>query len=323
VTERMRDHRRGDFGSESKARGLSTAAVLVTHNRFKLFQRSLQSVLDQTLSANRIVVVDNHSTDGTVEWLLELAKDRPDIEIILLQENKGSSGGFCRGIRAAYEAGADWIWTMDDDTIADPDALEKLVARIKPLPPAAVKKVGYVCSKVVWEDGSRHVLNVPVPNRFWWDGYDVIPGSIQIEAATFVSALFNRRAVEAVGLPVEEFFIWWDDVEYTLRMSSAGFWGYYVDESRVMHLTSENKAAEYCYVNDENLWKYRYGLRNEVSVSKRRGRGRITAFWRIVVRVLEMREHGIPARLIMPLVLWGLKGYFFDYRKLIAQVKGP
>jgi GT2 family glycosyltransferase len=298
--------------------GLSTAAVVVTHNRLELLKRSLQSALNQTLPPDRIVVVDNHSTDGTAEWLMEFVKDRPEIEIILLRENKGSSGGFCRGMRAAYEAGADWIWTMDDDTIPDADALEQLVARIRSLSLTALSTVGYLCSKVVWEDGSRHVHNVPVPNRFWWDGYEVIPGAVRLQAATFVSALFNRMAVKAVGFPVEEFFIWWDDVEYTLRMSNAGFWGYHVDESRVMHLTPENKTSDYCFVNDENLWKYRYGIRNEVALSKSTGRVRPAAFWRIVVRVLEMWEHAIPARLIVPLVFWGLKGYFFNCRKFIV-----
>ncbi len=322
MTDLLRSPAR-ESGSRTGPVGLRTAAVVVTYNRLEFLKRSLKSVSDQTLTPHSIVVVDNHSTDGTVEWLEDFAKDRPDVKVILLPENKGSSGGFSRGMRVAYEGGADWIWTMDDDTVADHDALEQLVERIKFLSPTALKRVGYVCSKVVWQDGTRHVHNVPLPNRFWWDGYDVMPGCIQLEAATFVSALFNRMAVRAVGFPVEEFFIWWDDVEYTQRMSGARFWGYHVDQSRVMHLTPENKVAAYSYVNDANLWKYRYGIRNEVAVSKARVRGRITALWRIVARVLEMREHGIAARLILPLVVWGLKGYFFDYRKFIPQAKTP
>ena len=321
VTESTSNRSERDMGGQRGPAGLSTAVVLVTRNRLELLKRSLESVLNQTLSPDRIVVVDNNSTDGTSDWLREFVKDRPHTELILLAENKGSSGGFSLGMRAAYEAGADWIWTLDDDVIADPDALEQLVARIKPLSPTALKRVGYVCSKVVWTDGSRHRHNVPVASRFWWDGYEIIPGSIQLDAATFVSALFSRTAVKAVGFPVEEFFMWWDDVEYTLRLSDAGFWGYHVDESRVMHLTAENKTSDYCFVNEENVWRYHYGFRNQVAVLKSRKRGWIMAFWKIVVTVVEMLQNRVPVRLILPLALSGFKGYFFNYRKFIIQAE--
>jgi GT2 family glycosyltransferase len=298
---------------------VTVTAVLVTYNRLGLLKQAMQALLNQTVRPDLIIVVDNHSTDGTREWLAQLVKGEECIRIVSLDENSGGAGGFSHGIRAAYETGSDWIWTMDDDTIPDSDALERLVACVEPLSQDILNGIGYLTSKVVWKDGSRHVHNVPMPMRFWWDGYEVIPGSIQIQAATFVSLLISRMAIRAVGFPVKEFFIWWDDVEFTFRMSDAGFLGYHVDQSRVMHATPANRATEYWFVDAANLWKYKYGIRNEVAVVKGRKFGSIAALWRIIVRLIEMSTHRVPLRFMAPLLFWGLKGYFFNYQRCIIR----
>jgi GT2 family glycosyltransferase len=299
-----------------------TAVVIVTFNRLGLLKKSLESVLNQTLPPDNITIVDNCSTDGTALWLRQIAKYHPKMEIISPEKNIGSSGGFSRGMQAAFNKGADWIWTMDDDTIPDPDAFEKLISAIAPLPKESLAHIGYLCSKVIWKDGSRHLHNVPVAQRFWWDGYDLIPGCIKLEAATFVSALFNRVAIEAVGFPIEEFFIWWDDVEYTSRMSVQGYPGYHVDDSQVLHLTAENKTSDYCSVNEQNLWKYCYGLRNHVAVLKAR-HGRLIALGMIMIKAAEMKREKIPYKLMVSLIFSGFKGYFMDYQKLLSRSKGP
>jgi rhamnopyranosyl-N-acetylglucosaminyl-diphospho-decaprenol beta-1,3/1,4-galactofuranosyltransferase len=298
---------------------VTVTAVVVSYNRLKLLKQALDALLNQTVLPDLIIVVDNHSSDGTGEWLAKLAQSEERVRTVSLSENLGASGGFNHGIRAAYESGSDWIWTMDDDTIPAPDALEQFVACIEPLSEDTLSRMGYLTSKVVWKDGSRHVHNVPLPTRFWWDGYEVIPGSIQLQAATFVSLLINRMAIRAVGFPVKEFFFWWDDVEFTLRMSDGGFLGYHVDQSRVIHATPANRASEYRFVDAANLWKYKYGIRNEVAVVKGRRFGRITAFWRIIKRMVEMSVNRVPVRFMGPLFFWGLRGYFFDYRRYITR----
>jgi GT2 family glycosyltransferase len=295
------------------------AAVIVTYNRLHLLKGSVSTVLGQTRKPDRIIIVNNNSTDGTGKWLEELAEHEDSVSILTLAENVGASGGFYSGIRAAYESGAQWTWTMDDDTQAHPDALEKLLVRIKELGSGDLSKVGFLASTVLWTDGSRHLHNVPVPTRFWWDGYDLIPGAVQLLAATFVSILINREAVEAVGYPVKEFFMWWDDVEYTRRMSESRFWGYHVEESKVMHLTHDNKTSDYKWINEENLWKYKYGIRNEIAVVNTSRFGLVVALWRLVNRLVEMYVNKIPLR-IMLIIFWsGLQGYAFNYRKYIGK----
>ena len=99
-------------------------AVTVTFNRKDLLKRTIEC-LRKNSPISKIVVVNNGSTDGTGEWLAS----QEDL-IVITQENVGGSGGFYTGIKYAYEAGADWIWCMDDDVFPREDCLEKLLEDI-------------------------------------------------------------------------------------------------------------------------------------------------------------------------------------------------
>src|SRR5262245_55698771 len=99
----------------------SVAAIVVTFNRFALLQECIAALRGQTRKVDEIIVVDNSSTDGTGEWLAAQA----DLTVVR-QENLGSSGGQYTGIKTGYHKGHDWFWCMDDDTIPDADALERM-----------------------------------------------------------------------------------------------------------------------------------------------------------------------------------------------------
>lgn len=96
-------------------------AVVVTYNRLELLKRTVRC-LQQNKPVSSIVVVNNGSTDGTADWL----KTQPDL-VVISQTNVGGSGGFFTGMQHAYQAGADWIWCMDDDVFPRADCLEQLL----------------------------------------------------------------------------------------------------------------------------------------------------------------------------------------------------
>lgn len=187
-------------------------AVVVTYNRRELLEQCLDALAAQTRAPDRIVVVDNASTDGTGEWLAA----RGGVEVIALPENRGSSGGFHAGLVAAHAAGAEWAWLMDDDTIPRPDALATLLAADTG---AIVRS-----SVVLWTDGRMHPMNVPGFER-----EAVAPlvegaarGVLPLRSATFVSLLVHREAIDRFGLPDTRFFLWSDDIEYTARITRGG-----------------------------------------------------------------------------------------------------
>ena len=76
--------------------------------------------------------------------------------------------------------------------------------------------------------------------------------------------MFPRWALTQFGLPLSEYFIWFDDQEYTRRITAAGP-GVQVLRSTVTHDLGVNRGVNFGDVNDGNMWKFEYGVRNEAS----------------------------------------------------------
>jgi rhamnopyranosyl-N-acetylglucosaminyl-diphospho-decaprenol beta-1,3/1,4-galactofuranosyltransferase len=243
--------------------GPNVISVVVTRNRLELLKGCIAAIRGQTVASREIIVVNNESTDGTAAWLAE----QPDL-VVVTQGNLGSSGGQNTGIRLAYEQGAEWIWCMDDDTIADADALGKMLA----CPKAAEATTGFLASAVRWTDGSMHRMNFPpllptYPELF----QNLKAGYLRLSSSSFVSLLVARRAVAEAGLPIREMFIWYDDMEFTMRISRK-FEGYAVLDSGVLHKTPANHRGDaFGEVTAESLWKFRYGARNKVFCIRKMG----------------------------------------------------
>lgn len=241
--------------------------VVVTYNRLTLLKECVTAIKKQTYSVNKIYIIDNKSTDGTDSYLQTLRSDKSFV-IITLPENRGGAGGFSEGIKKAVLDGCDWVWVMDDDTVPSPTALEELVKGI------VTDHIGYICSKVVWTDGSIHKMNVPsfyfnrdresIPMNFYSNLADVLI----VQSASFVSLLINSEAVREVGLPIKEFFIWGDDSEYTTRIYRQGYTCLYAGQSLVTHKTSENYVSLLQTASPEAAWKFRYGIRNDTYVRR-------------------------------------------------------
>ncbi len=200
------------------------AAVVVTFNRKQLLTECVDALLTQTHPVHRIIVIDNASTDGTPESLQEKGYlNNPLIEYVRLAENTGGAGGFHEGVKRAYEMGYEWIWLMDDDAEPEPNALEFLAKNFE------IKEVSALASMVVDPDGISllHRGYVSFQGIFSLfhqplslDAYH--QKVVEIDMASFVGILVNRRSVAKIGLPKKEFFIQHDDLEYCLRLRQTG-----------------------------------------------------------------------------------------------------
>ena len=229
----------------------TVCAVVVTRNRRELLGECLAAVAGQTRKPDHVLVVDNASTDGSPELV---AREHPEAELLRLERNAGGAGGFHHGMRHARAGEWTWMWLMDDDTIPEPDALERLLeAPVEDSPALLV-------SKVVWTDGRIHPMNPP---RLDLRDMDAVVkgferGAVPLRLCTFPSLLVSSAAARRHRLPRKEFFLWSDDIDFTARVLRHER-GYFVPASVAVHKTNTPVAPwtsgdRFYYAVRNGLW---------------------------------------------------------------------
>lgn len=295
---------------------MRAAAVIVTYNRRELLEQTLAGIEAQTLPPAHVVIIDNASDDGTEGYLAEREFTLPTT-VKRLPTNTGGAGGFAAGTAEAYELGLDAMWLMDDDTVPQPEALEELVNGLQRASDVLDYTPSFACSLVLWKDGSLCEMNTPEPT---WDFARPLAMGADftlMKSCSFVSVLVTREAVHAVGLPSANFFIWYDDAEYTQRLSKYRP-GIFLPSSKVNHLLPQNRGVNFGDINDGNIWKFEYGVRNQIASARVFRSPTLAAS--LAENVIKQLTHSkVPWRLRMRLVKAAAKGVVF--RPQIDQPK--
>lgn len=287
---------------------MRVAAVVVTYNRRALLEQTLDALESQVHLPDHLVIIDNASTDETEAFLSERKFSVP-ATVRRLAENTGGAGGFAAGTQLAYELGLDGMWLMDDDTVPQPEALGELVSGLERATDVLGYQPSFACSLVLWKDGSLCEMNTPEPT---WDFARPLAmgGDFTLmKSCSFVSVLVTREAVHAVGLPSANFFIWYDDAEYTQRLAKYRP-GIFLPSSKVNHLLPQNRGVNFGDVNDGNIWKFEYGVRNQIA-SARTFRSPTLAASLVENMTKQLARSGVPWRLRMRLVKAAAKGVVF------------
>ena len=138
-----------------------------------------------------------------------------------------------------------------------------------------------------WRDGSLCNMNIQktgIKSKI----EDLTSPIVPVMMATFVSVLIPAEKVRQVGLPIKEFFIWSDDLEYTRRLSRL-FPCYAVPASRVLHDMHSNDKVNIATDSPDRLGRYAYLYRNEVYVYRREGiRGWLYLIPRVCYHLLKV-----------------------------------
>lgn len=193
----------------------ATATIaIVTYNRSGLLSRLLTSIAEMDPKPGHIVIVDNASTDDTVD-VVESYRERiePASKIVYrrMETNTGGSGGFSEGMRVAYELGSEWIWLMDDDVEVIPDGLAKMGKWAPRFQSIQGRRYDYDGSEFYWQYRIAEPLGIPIP--FAPAAFDE-SGYKPMNSGCFEGMFINRDIVRQIGLPDPRFFIYWDDQVY-------------------------------------------------------------------------------------------------------------
>jgi rhamnopyranosyl-N-acetylglucosaminyl-diphospho-decaprenol beta-1,3/1,4-galactofuranosyltransferase len=225
-------------------------AVVVTYNRLALLKNTLAGLQLQSYLPDHIIVVNNNSSDGTKEWL-----DKQNGIQVIHQANVGGSGGFHTGVKAAYEAGAEWVWMMDDDVVAEKMCLETLLGYSSQslcLNPVHLDQHRKVTDEERWFNVTDcTILNLH--NRSYKSGKKIWFRNL----GSFEGMLIHRSLIEKIGFPDPRFFIAHDDLIYGYLASK--FTNVAVIAEAVIRRQPVTKSEESTYRYDyyymyRNLW---------------------------------------------------------------------
>lgn len=288
-------------------------AVIVTYNRIELLKECINSLLSATIVPS-ILVVNNNSTDGTKEYLNDLKNNnKMDFYIYNLDSNLNGAGGYNYGLREAAKLDYKYIWLMDDDTIVKNDSLEKLLQCAFELN----DKFGFLSSKVLWTDGSICKTNVQ-RKRVARKIKDFSTRLVKVDYASFVSLLVKKEDVIKVGLPIKEFIIWTDDLEWTRRLTNIktnkdAITGYLCNDSIVTHKCKNNFGVTIVKDTSDRLDRYKYIYRNDVVCFKKEGiRGHLFMLFRNLYHIVRILLFSSNNKILKTKTL--LKGYIEGYK---------
>lgn len=227
-----------------------------------------------------IVVVDNASTDGSVE---ALEARFPGLAMLRNPRNLGYAGGNNAGIRYALDRGADCVLVLNNDTVVDKDLVRHLVVAMRREPHAGIvgpliydyrepTKVWFAGASIDWATGESPHWGLGERDNGQFNRV------IEVERVTGCAMMVSRSVFERVGLFDPDYFLYYEDVDLCVRAAKAGFKSYCVQPAKVWHKESSSTGATrgsalhaYYHTRNRLLFLHKHGkIRDAVHRDNRR-----------------------------------------------------
>lgn len=249
---------------------LRPIAITVNWNRANDTLECIDSLF-KGIQDVRVLVVDNGSTDGSVPLLKERY---PDLEMIENDKNLGYVKGANQGVRRALELDASHILLINNDAIARPGMLGKLMDAMEKHPQAGVvgPKIFYYGTDMMWFNGGHfnHLLGLsthPLMDRLD-DGGDQ---DREVEFITGCAMLVRSQVFREIGLFDEDFEIYTEDLDFCLRAKDHGYGVWLVPGA-----VAEHKVSISTGVSGSNLmtpYRSYFYARNMLMMVRKRKKG--------------------------------------------------
>jgi len=235
-------------------------AILVLNWNKKEFVINLLHTLTSINYSNYdIIVVDNASTDGSVEAIQKFSH----VNLIVNESNIGGTGGFNTGMKYVLEKKQhNYIWLLDNDATVTPDSLNELVDTME-----NDQSIGLAGSRILNVYKPEYVVETGA--KFDWQAGTVRPidrnvlksqsnctGPIEVDYVAICSALVRVTALVDVGLMDERYFLFWDDMDWGISFKQRGYKVVAVPKSEIFHAA----FTEYRSVVVDSY----YGVRNQL-----------------------------------------------------------
>jgi GT2 family glycosyltransferase len=214
----------------------------------------LRSVQEVDYSRYRILAVDNASDDGSPEAIRAAF---PTVELIVNESNLGFAAGNNVGIEYALQRGADYVFLLNNDTIVDRTVLTELVGACEADPAvglASPKVYYYDCPNTIYYAGARRHWLPLLPNLFGvgeedHGQYDKVR---EVDYVWGQAMFIEKRVIEDVGPLDPGFFMYYEDCDYCLRTTEAGYKIVYVPMAVMWHKIAKGTEGDYL-----TRWQYK------------------------------------------------------------------
>ena len=240
------------------------AVIILTYNGLKYLPNLLGSLFDflpQTLE-EEVIVVDNHSSDGTVPWLRE---NYASVAILEQSANLGFAAGNNVGLRYALERNFDYLLLLNQDTIVTSGYLEQLVGELEKNPRAAAvqpKLMLYPLTDLVnslgnvihylgfgYTYGNKTRIHDPRPSR---RGGQSRKPTNEINYCSGAACLLRASALKKAGLFDDQLFIYHEDLDLGWRFSLLGYRNLICPEAVVYHQYEFSRSIRKYYYMERN-----------------------------------------------------------------------
>jgi rhamnosyltransferase len=195
-----------------------------TLNDAAVIGQALDALRRQTRPLDAIIIVDNASTDTTLQRAFP-----ENATVVRNSTNLGTSGAIRIGLAHALEHGFDWAWLFDADSVPEPDALENLLTFFERLPPAEQEQICFLACRL--ETATGKVRDQPMiftKSGIEYVRLDAPEGCSRCDCFIWTGSLFRMPAVVKIGLPSADYVLDIAELEYGYRARQLGFTSYMV-----------------------------------------------------------------------------------------------
>ena len=234
---------------------MKVTIVIPNYNGKHFMEPCLSSLSEQTYKNFHILVVDNASSDGSIEYMEE---NYPDIELIKLQKNFGFSKAVNIGIQHSRTP---YVILLNNDTTVDTRYVEEMVKAIEKSPkifsvsskmiqmyhPELIDSAGDLYTLLGW--GVCRGCGRPVSN---YQKYD------EIFTACAGAAIYRHSVFDEIGYFDENHFAYLEDIDIGYRARIYGYYNMYCPTALVYHVGSGTSGSKY------NSFKVKLAARNNL-----------------------------------------------------------
>jgi GT2 family glycosyltransferase len=242
--------------------------VIPTYNRADDLLTCLVSLNEAGIIRERVIVVDNHSQDDTVQ---KLRNHFPEVVLMPLGDNLGAAKASNIGFEYALGEGAEYVLRLDSDTVVDPAFCKQLLDKaIDDL------QIGVLSPKIYYYEP---------PDEIWFAGANQHPwhfGAIhghrhekdnlhnsqmrEIDYVWGAAMLIKREVLEKTGGFDPDFFVYYEEVDFCLRVNELGYKLVFIPDSHVWHKvgSSANNAWTAYHWNRSKMLLYRKHAKSSI-----------------------------------------------------------